>query len=286
MGWCIRLATSGGRRRYRPSSGGTHICSATIDRVYRSDTNLPNAGTSRLRNIRQGRKGRDKLCPLLIFRHCRVVRGVYSGQDSCTRGSAKTLCSCGLVELAPSPSCPRHTLARKKNALRSTDCILSHCHQPLLQSTIQEDQEMAQQVTALRLRPLLPGITSSLTRLATSRLKTRPDGVKHKATPSSVVAAAIELLGDLLRATLSDDCLRDATAHLSAFSHPNRGADTAAHQVMDLEDFAELSSEAEAAEQDPEEEDLPLSLLAQQRRMQRAKKLNGHYQHWHRSIWR
>ncbi|ETS64535.1 hypothetical protein PaG_01000 [Moesziomyces aphidis] len=74
----------------------------------------------------------------------------------------------------------------------------------------QGSNELAnRKASSLRLRPLLPGITSSLTRLATSRVRTKQDGTKPKATPAPVAAAAIEVLGDLLRATVSHVCLDD-----------------------------------------------------------------------------
>ncbi|SPO27912.1 uncharacterized protein UTRI_05055 [Ustilago trichophora] len=111
-------------------------------------------------------------------------------------------------------------------------------------STAVQDGDSAPRAAAQRLRPLLPGITSSLTRLATSRLRSRQDGIKQKPTPSAVAAGAIRLLGDLFRATLSDECLRDAIAHQEplGLTQSQAGSSGMSTQVTDLEDFAELNT--------------------------------------------
>ena len=102
----------------------------------------------------------------------------------------------------------------------------------------------AQKAVAQRLRPLLPGITSSLTRLATSRLKSRKDGVVPKPTPSSTAAGAVDLLGDLFRATLSEDCLGDIITRPAPLHH-SRPSPNASINVTDLEDFADRDAREE-----------------------------------------
>lgn len=102
------------------------------------------------------------------------------------------------------------------------------------------EEILPQLAAAHRLRPLLPGITSSLTRLATSRVKSKQDGAKPKPTPSSVAAGAIELLSDLFRATLSDEALCEALspqAKLSSLQSQTASKKTSM-KVTDLEDFA------------------------------------------------
>ncbi|GAC99903.1 HEAT repeat protein [Pseudozyma hubeiensis SY62] len=103
------------------------------------------------------------------------------------------------------------------------------------------DSTSAQIATAQRLRPLLPGITSSLTRLATSRVKSKQVGSKIKPTPSPVATSAIELLGDLLRATISDQTLQDIIVQhepITQLRSRTASVDTTI-PVTDLEDFAD-----------------------------------------------
>ncbi|KAJ9474777.1 HEAT repeat protein [Pseudozyma hubeiensis] len=103
------------------------------------------------------------------------------------------------------------------------------------------DSTSAQSATAQRLRPLLPGVTSSLTRLATSRVKSKQDGSKVKLTPSAVATAAIELLGDLLRATISDQTLQGIISQHEPITqlHSRTVSVDTTFQVTDLEDFAD-----------------------------------------------
>ncbi|CBQ68808.1 conserved hypothetical protein [Sporisorium reilianum SRZ2] len=124
----------------------------------------------------------------------------------------------------------------------------------------------AQMAAALRLRPLLPGLTSSLTRLATSRVKSK-QGAKVKPTPGVVAAEAIGLLGDLFRATLSDDVLEDVLAQQLPLTQSRAAGVEPSIQVTDLEDFADAridedfdattinaSSESESAHDHPHEQ--------------------------------
>lgn len=108
-----------------------------------------------------------------------------------------------------------------------------------------ESESTAKDATAVRLRPLLPGITSTLTRLATSRLKSRQDGVSQKPTPSPVAATAIGFLGDLLRATLSDECLHEEIAQRTPLHrsqpHASSGWETST-KLTNLADFADFAA--------------------------------------------
>ncbi len=128
----------------------------------------------------------------------------------------------------------------------------------------QSSDELAlRKAGALRLRPLLPGITSSLTRVATSRVRAKQDGTKPKATPAPVAAAAIEMLGDLLRATVSDICLDDIMEeHVGGAGQDGASAsDTSpSANLTDLSQFVDTSScdengldiAAEMAKEEPE----------------------------------
>lgn len=141
---------------------------------------------------------------------------------------------------------------------------LHHIDLPASSSTASSsDCTSAQFATAQQLRPLLPGITSSLTRLATSRVKSKQDGSKVKPTPSPVATAAIELLGDLLRATISDHTLQGIISQHDPITQLRSGTVSvdATIQVTDLEDFADTPldedhSSSSADEHVPKEQDL------------------------------
>ncbi|SPO28901.1 uncharacterized protein UTRI_05055_B [Ustilago trichophora] len=154
-------------------------------------------------------------------------------------------------------TCPLPSAVGQQSSGEATwlDISSLHCIElpPSAAPNTVDDGGSAQKAAAQRLRPLLPGITSSLTRLATSRLKSRQDGAKQKPTPSAVAAGAIELLGDLFRATLSDECLRDAIVHQDPLgrTQPNTGSSGISTQVTDLEDFAEFSSQTEQLSETP-----------------------------------
>lgn len=97
---------------------------------------------------------------------------------------------------------------------------------------------------AERLRPLLPGIASSLTRLATSKSKPNPASTQStpgRNTPGPVASKAIDLLRDLLRTTLSDESLQSvmASARPVLQEIPSRGDQTPV-VLTKLEDFAEI----------------------------------------------
>lgn len=145
-------------------------------------------------------------------------------------------------------TCSLPTLATSHGEKAATwlDISALHCIDiPSPASSSPEKQNLeVRKAAAQRLRPLLPGITSSLTRLATSRLKTKQDGSKAKTTPSAVVAESIGLLGDLLRATLSDACLVDVLNTELALNRTETQASTEV-KVTNLEDFARFDSLSE-----------------------------------------
>ncbi|CDU24900.1 uncharacterized protein SPSC_04733 [Sporisorium scitamineum] len=107
-------------------------------------------------------------------------------------------------------------------------------------------RDTAQLAAARRLRPLLPGLTSSLTRLATSRVKSK-QGSKQKPTPSVVAAGAIHLLGDLLRVTLSDESLDDVLAQQLPLTQSRMTGVEPSVKVTDLEDFADAEIDQDPA---------------------------------------
>ncbi|SPC61800.1 uncharacterized protein UHOD_06313 [Ustilago sp. UG-2017b] len=119
------------------------------------------------------------------------------------------------------------------------------------------DKEAARKASAMRLRPLLPGITSSLTRLATSRLKSQPEARKQKPTPSAVVTESISMLGDLLRATLADECLSEVLSNDVVHLSRSTAGESAEVKVTSLEDFAHFDTLSETGSQIATPEEAP-----------------------------
>ncbi|KAN0061906.1 hypothetical protein ACQY0O_005901 [Thecaphora frezii] len=113
--------------------------------------------------------------------------------------------------------------------------------------------------SANRLRPLLPGITSSLTRLVSGRLKGPASASARRSTPGELSAIALAMLRDLLLLTLGDAATRafrdSGRASIGRDQTPGAAtAGPAATRRRSLRALEELVLEAEGgAETDPEE---------------------------------
>lgn len=140
-------------------------------------------------------------------------------------------------------ACTLPTTPSSSSSDEATPFQVTSLHHIDFPSSTSESKDTSRKATALRLRPLLPGITSSLTRLATSRLKSKQDEVKPKATPVAVAAEAIELLGDLLRATLADECLDETIVEPALVSRTSLSSLASSTKVTDLGDFADIDSQ-------------------------------------------
>ncbi|PWY98710.1 hypothetical protein BCV70DRAFT_141443, partial [Testicularia cyperi] len=105
--------------------------------------------------------------------------------------------------------------------------------------------------TAERLRPLLPGIASTLTRLITNKVRIKPSSTSAapRLVPAEVAREAIVLLGDLLQLTLSD---RSLVQILESEPIVEGRTAAAAHSgaanlaVTCLEDFVHTKSQAQS----------------------------------------
>ncbi|TKY89126.1 hypothetical protein EX895_001657 [Sporisorium graminicola] len=165
-----------------------------------------------------------------------------SSQESVeTRSAAISVASHALL-LWIGGTCPYPPAATQQHAAKAVKFEIPALHYVEL-STVSypssgSSEGTAQLAVAHRLRPLLPGLTSSLTRLATSRVKAK-QGSKPKPTPRSVAARAIDLLGGLFRATLSDECLGDVLSQKVPLTPSRTTRAKLSIKVTNLEDFAD-----------------------------------------------
>ncbi|EPQ26411.1 uncharacterized protein PFL1_06059 [Pseudozyma flocculosa PF-1] len=125
------------------------------------------------------------------------------------------------------------------------------------------DSDTLSQRSAARVRPLLPGITSSLTRLISSRLKPSATARK-KETPGALVAIALQMLRDMVLLSLGDAATRafrqngESSATEAQVTGETEaaevdGVDGRQSKIMTLDDFTSIAESLARSEAEVEE---------------------------------